>query len=190
MIIDTVLLLATEAKEAAAEGFGINTDILGTNLFNLSILLGLIIFYGRKVLGQILGERQSKIAEALAEAENRKNIAANALAEEQKKLALAKQEAGQIINNARDRAKTVTADIAAQAAVTADIAAQAELDIQRMRESAAKDLSAEQDRVLVELRQRITALALANVESQLSAGLEESVQQTLIDRSLANLGGK
>ncbi|MDJ0557808.1 MAG: F0F1 ATP synthase subunit B, partial [Microcystis sp. M53599_WE4] len=36
----------------------------------------------------------------------------------------------------------------------------------------------------------ITALALANVESQLSAGLEESVQQTLIDRSLANLGGK
>jgi F-type H+-transporting ATPase subunit b len=27
MIIDTVLLLATEAKEAAAEGFGINTDI-------------------------------------------------------------------------------------------------------------------------------------------------------------------
>ncbi len=48
MIIDTVLLLATEAKEAAAEGFGINTDILGTNLFNLSILLGLIIFYGAK----------------------------------------------------------------------------------------------------------------------------------------------
>jgi F-type H+-transporting ATPase subunit b len=28
------------------------------------------------------------------------------------------------------------------------------------------------------------------VESQLSTGLEESVQQTLIDRSLANLGGK
>jgi len=98
MIIDTILLLATEAKEAAAEGFGINTDILGTNLFNLSILLGLVIFYGRKVLGQILGERQSKIAEALAEAENRKNIAATALAEEQKKLALAKQEAEKIID--------------------------------------------------------------------------------------------
>ncbi len=79
------------AANKLIEGFGINTDILGTNLFNLSILLGLIIFYGRKVLGQILGERQSKIAEALAEAENRKNIAANALAEEQKKLALAKQ---------------------------------------------------------------------------------------------------
>jgi F-type H+-transporting ATPase subunit b len=116
----------------------------------------------------------------LAEAENRKNIAATALAEEQKKLALAKQEAEKIIDNSRSRAK----------AVTADIAAQADLDIQRMRESAAKDLSAEQDRVLVELRQRITALALANVESQLSTGLEESVQQTLIDRSLANLGGK
>jgi F-type H+-transporting ATPase subunit b len=180
MIIDTVLLLATEAKEAAAEGFGINTDILGTNLFNVSILLGLIIFYGRKVLGQILGERQSKIAEALAEAETRKNSAATALADEQKKLAQAKQEAEKIINNARDRAKVVATDIAAQA----------DVDIQRMRESAAKDLSAEQDRVLVELRQRITALALANVESQLSGGLEESVQQTLIDRSLANLGGK
>jgi F-type H+-transporting ATPase subunit b len=180
MIIDTVLLLATEAKEAAAEGFGINTDILGTNLFNLLILLGFIIFYGRKVLGQILGERQSKIAEALAEAETRKNSAATALADEQKKLAQAKQEAEKIINNARDRSKVVAADIAAQA----------DVDIQRMRESAAKDLSAEQDRVLVELRQRITALALANVESQLSGGLDASVQQTLIDRSLANLGGK
>jgi len=81
MIIDTILLLATEAKEAAAEGFGINTDILGTNLFNLSILLGLVIFYGRKVLGQILGERQSKIAEALAEAEMQGSLISSEIAE-------------------------------------------------------------------------------------------------------------
>jgi F-type H+-transporting ATPase subunit b len=180
MIIDTVLLLATEAKEAAKEGFGINPDILGTNLFNLAILLSLVVFYGKKVLGQILGERRSKIAEAIAEAETRKNSAATALAEEQKKLAQSKQEAEKIITNSRERAKVVATDIAAQA----------DIDIQRMRETAAKDLTAEQDRVLVELRQRITALALANVESQLSGGLEESVQQTLIDRSLANLGGK
>ncbi len=38
MIIDTVLLLATEAKEAAAEGFGINTDILGTKPIFIIIL--------------------------------------------------------------------------------------------------------------------------------------------------------
>jgi F-type H+-transporting ATPase subunit b len=179
-MIDTVLLLATEAKEAAEGGFGLNFNLLNTNLFNLAILLGLIVFYGRKVFGQILGDRRSKIAEAIEEAEGRKNKAATALAEEQKKLAQAKEEATRIIAAASGRAKSVADEIAAQA----------DVDIQRMQDSAAKDLSAEQERVLVELRQRIAALALASVESRLNQGLGDSVQQTLIDRSLANLGGK
>lgn len=179
-MIDTVLLLATETKEAAREGFGLNLNILATNLFNLAILLGVVIYYGRKVLGQILGDRRSKIAEQIEEAETRQQKAAVALGEGQKKLTESQAEAERIIAKAQQRSQTFAQEIAAKA----------EVDIQRMRETAAKDLGAEQERVLVELRQRIAALALANVESRLGAGLDNTVQQQLIDRSLAQLGGK
>ncbi|MEG3439317.1 F0F1 ATP synthase subunit B [Pannus brasiliensis CCIBt3594] len=179
-MLDNILFLATEAHEAAEGGFGLNFNILETNLFNLAILLGLIVFYGRKVLGNILGDRRAKIAEALAEVEGRKNKAAAALAEEQKKLAEAKAEAGRIVSTANQRARVIADEIAKKA----------DLDIAKMQEAATKDLSAEQERVLADLRKRIAELAIANVESRLAGGLEGSTQQTLIDRALANLGGK
>jgi F-type H+-transporting ATPase subunit b len=88
-------------------------------------------------------------------------------------------EAERIVTNASQRAKVVAEEIAKKA----------DLDIAKMQDNAAKDLSAEQERVLADLRKRIAELAIANVESRLSGGLESSVQQTLIDRALANLGG-
>ena len=32
---------------AEAEGFGINTDIFETNILNLSVVIGVLIYYGR-----------------------------------------------------------------------------------------------------------------------------------------------
>ncbi|NJK69970.1 MAG: F0F1 ATP synthase subunit B, partial [Microcoleus sp. SU_5_3] len=40
----TVLLLATEASREG--GFGLNFDILETNLINLSIVIGLLFYFG------------------------------------------------------------------------------------------------------------------------------------------------
>ncbi len=180
-MLNTVLLFATEAAiEAHEKGFGLDFNILRTNLFNLAILLGVLIFYGRKVLTNILGERQSKIAEAIREAEERNQKASSALAVEQKKLADAKIEAEKIIATAHERAKSLAVEIEAKA----------NLDISRMQETAAKNLGAEQERVALELRQRIAALALESVESRLKGGLDDATQQGLIDRSLAQLGGR
>jgi len=45
----TFLLLAAEAHEAAEKGgFGINFDIFEANLINLAILIGVLIYFGRK----------------------------------------------------------------------------------------------------------------------------------------------
>ncbi len=172
-----LFILATEAAE---EGFGINFDILETNLINLAILVGVLVYFGSKSLGQILAERREKIAEAIREAEERKTKAQKALAEQEQKLAQAQAEAQRIIKAAEERA--VSAQVA--------IAKQTEQDIQRMRETAAQDLSAEQDKVIAELKQRIAALAIDRVEAQLKSTLDESAQQKLIDRSLAQLGGR
>lgn len=173
----TFFILAAEAHEA--EGFGLNFNILETNLLNLAILVGVLVYFGRNALGNILRERREKIAEAIQEAEQRQADAAKALAQEQANLTQAKAKAEEIIQAAHARAE----------AAKVGITEQTEQDIQRLRETAAKDLSSEQDKVIAELRQRIATLAMERVESQLKAQLDESAQQRLINKTIAQLGG-
>jgi F-type H+-transporting ATPase subunit b len=177
-MMGTILILATEAVEEG--GFGLNLDIFEANLINLAILVGLLFYFGRKVLGQILGDRKAKIAQAITEAEDRQKKAAANLAEQQKKLKEAQATAERIRSEA---------DGKAQAAKSA-IASQTETDIQRLRETAAQDLSSEQARVIAELRERIANMAMERAESQLKSRMDESTQQTLIERSIAQLGGR
>nr|YP_010974746.1 ATP synthase CF0 B subunit [Lysiana exocarpi]WNR57322.1 ATP synthase CF0 B subunit [Lysiana exocarpi]WNR57387.1 ATP synthase CF0 B subunit [Lysiana exocarpi] len=44
-----------------AGGFGFNTDILATNPINLSVVLGVLIFFGKGVLNDLLDNRKQRI---------------------------------------------------------------------------------------------------------------------------------
>lgn len=177
IVAGTVAAEAIEAEEH--HGFGINTDFLEANLINLAILVGLLFFYGRKVLTNLLNERRSKIAEVLQEAEARNKQAADALVVEQQKLADAKTQAERIRQEALKRVESLKVEIAAKA----------EQDVLRLQESATKDLSLEQERAMADLKKRVAALALAQVETRLKGELNDSAQQQLINRGLARLGG-
>jgi F-type H+-transporting ATPase subunit b len=174
-----ILLGTAAAAEAAEGGFGLNFDILETNLINLSIVIGVLVYFGRGFLGNILTERRSRIEEAITEAEQRLKTAQESLADQQQKLAQAQAEAEQIRRKAQADAK-----VAKEA-----IMAQTNVEIQRLRETAASDLSAAQEKAIAELRQRVTTMALQQVESQLKSQLDENRQQELVDRSIALLGG-
>nr|ADN17378.1 ATP synthase F0, B subunit [Gloeothece verrucosa PCC 7822] len=178
-MMGSLFILATEAHEAAESGFGLNFDILNTNLLNLAILVGVLVYFGGNSLGKLLSERREKIAQEIQEAETRAATAAKALATEQEKLAQAKAEAARIVASAAERAEA-----AKQA-----IAAQAEKDIERLKETAASDLTTEQEKVIAQLRQRIATLALERVEAQLKSTLDDSAQQQLINKTIASLGG-
>ena len=172
--------LATEAAHAVESGgFGLNFNLLETNLINLSIIIGVLFYFGRKVLGNILGERRSRIEEEIREAEKRQKDAAAALADAQRKLAQAQAEAERIRAEAETSAKTAREAILAQAA----------RDVERLKESAAQDLDTARERAIAELRERVAAMAIQRVESQLRGHLDDSAQQQLIDRSIANVGG-
>lgn len=173
----TFVLLTAEAVEES--GIGLNLDILETNIINLAIIIGVLIYFGRGFLGKTLVDRRARIEEAIKDAEGRKQQAAAALAGEQQKLAQAQSEATRILAEAEERAKTVREAVLAKA----------QEDVQRMRASAAQDLNSQQERVINELRQRVATLALQQVESQLRSGLSEDTQQQLIDRSIAMIGG-
>lgn len=170
-------LLASEAAEGG--GWGLDLNILETNLINLAIVNVVVFYFGRKFLGKNLGDRKESIQTAIQEAEARKKTAAAALADQQQKLAQAQAEVQKITAAAAEAAKTASTEILAKA----------EQDIQRMREVAAQDLSTEQDRIMNELRQRVVALALQRVESELPNRLNDDSQRHLVDRSISLLGG-
>ena len=69
------------------------------------------------------------------------------------------------------------------------ILAQGEKEVARLKASAEADLSSEEAKAIAELRQRVSTLALERVESQIPQMLDDSAQTTLIDRSIAQLGG-
>jgi F-type H+-transporting ATPase subunit b len=170
------LFLATAGKG----GVGLNLDLIETNLFNLTLVLGFVIVFGRKVLTEILTERRATIETAIKDAEARQAQAASALEVAKKNLAQAKAEAETIRKSAFTSAASAKAEIEAKAVA----------DIERMKQLAAADTSTEQDKAIAELRSRITALAIEKAEAQFKNLLTESTQSTLIDRSIAMVGGK
>jgi len=171
-----ILLTAATAEEA---GFGLNLNILDTNLINLAIVVGVVVYLARNFLSKTLLERRSQIEIAITDAEKRKKEASSALAAQQQKLAQAKTEATRI---------KADAEASAQAA-RAEIMAQSVQDIERLKASAAQDLNSQQERVMTELRQRVAALAMEKVEAQLNSGLSADTQKQLVDRSIAMMGG-
>ncbi|NJR64670.1 MAG: F0F1 ATP synthase subunit B [Leptolyngbyaceae cyanobacterium CRU_2_3] len=174
-IMGNLILLAAET---AKHGFGINFDILETNLINLVIIISALVYFGRGFLGKTLSERRAKIETAIQEAEQRKRQAAAALADQQQKLAQAQAEAARIRSEAETRAQ------AAREAVLA----QAKEDVERLKASAVQDLNTQQEKIINEVRQRIAGMAIQQAESQLRSGLSQQTQQQLIDRSIATIG--
>ncbi len=173
------LLFLIEASAEANGGFGFHLDILESNIINLAILLVVLIYYGSKVVGNILSERRAKIAEKIAAAEALAKQAAATLAEEQEKLAQAKATAEKIISDASANAEKAKAAILAQG----------EKEVERIKATAQANLNSEQERAIAELKRMVAALALERVESQLGEILNDEAQQKLIDRSIAQLGG-
>nr|YP_009869437.1 ATP synthase CF0 B subunit [Allium schoenoprasoides]QGY74649.1 ATP synthase CF0 subunit I [Allium schoenoprasoides]QKJ81112.1 ATP synthase CF0 B subunit [Allium schoenoprasoides] len=53
----------------SAGSFGFNTDILATNLINLSVVLGVLIFFGKGVLNDLLDNRKQRILSTIGNSE-------------------------------------------------------------------------------------------------------------------------
>ncbi|MEL6472413.1 MAG: F0F1 ATP synthase subunit B [Cyanobacteria bacterium J06623_4] len=166
-------LLASETK-----GFGLNFDILETNLINLTIIIGVLVYFGRGFLGSKLKERREAIETAIRDAEARQKKAAASLAEQQQKLQMAKKEAERIKAEAQTNAESAREAVLAQSAK----------DIERLKAAAAQDMSSQQERVMQELRQRVSAMALEKARSRLPEVLNEGTQAKLVDQSIAQLG--
>nr|YP_009390873.1 ATP synthase CF0 B subunit [Drosera erythrorhiza]ARV87545.1 ATP synthase CF0 B subunit [Drosera erythrorhiza] len=53
----------------SAGSFGVNTDILATNPINLSVVIGVLIFFGKRVLSDLLDNRKQRILNTIQNSE-------------------------------------------------------------------------------------------------------------------------
>ena len=166
--------------EAGAEGgFGFNFDIIETNLINLGIIFVLLIVYGGKVIGNILSERRAKIEAEIKSAEARAKESKDALAVAQKNLKEAQANAVNIRSEAEKNAEKAKEAILAKG----------QKEVERLKATAAADLSSEQDRAIAQLKSKVVEMALSKVESRMGEVLNDDKQHQLVDRSIANIGG-
>jgi F-type H+-transporting ATPase subunit b len=77
--INSLFLISTE------KGFKINTDIFETNIINLSIVIGLLVYYGRTALIEAIKNHKNTILKNIQEAENKFKEAEESLLAAKKK---------------------------------------------------------------------------------------------------------
>ena len=155
----------------------LNFNPLETNLVNLAIVVGVLVWFLRGFLGGILERRREVILQELQEAESRLAKAAEQLSKAQSDLAAAQQKADQIRVDGESRAESIRSSgeqrtIAAMAAV---------------KQGAVADADAEAARIKDTLRREAALAAIDKVLSDLPARLDDSAQAKLIDSTIQNL---
>jgi F-type H+-transporting ATPase subunit b len=173
MITNFSLLLAVE-NLAEAKGFGINPNILETNLINIVIILAVMVYFGRGIVGKILSQRLAGIESAIKDADRRKTAAVEQLSIQQQKLAQTQAECDRLLVQANKDAEV------ARAAILATV----EADIERLKAAAQREISTEQERAIAQVREQVVAKSLTQVGEYFNRGLSDHVQTQLVDRSL------
>nr|AER52890.1 ATP synthase CF0 B subunit [Asclepias macrotis]AER52970.1 ATP synthase CF0 B subunit [Asclepias macrotis]AWH07541.1 ATP synthase CF0 B subunit [Asclepias macrotis] len=79
----------------SAGSFGFNTDIFSTNLINLSVVLGVLIFFGKGVLSDLLDNRKRRILNTIRNSEELRGGAIEQLEKARARLRKVEMEADQ-----------------------------------------------------------------------------------------------
>nr|YP_010426177.1 CF0 subunit I [Reevesia rotundifolia]USL48173.1 CF0 subunit I [Reevesia rotundifolia] len=79
----------------SAGSFGFNTDILATNPINLSVVLGVLIFFGKGVLSDLLDNRKERILNTIRNSEELRGGAIEQLEKARARLRKVEMEADQ-----------------------------------------------------------------------------------------------
>jgi len=155
-----------------------NPDIFETNIINISILLGGIIYLGSNALSESLSERQEKIMGAIQEAEERLQQADARLAESEKQL----EQAQLIIDSIKSDAETTARN------VKTSILTDGKTEIERLTSTAKSQIGTIEARVRKQISEYVVTLALKRVTLQLEGKLNSNLQQQILDRNISKLG--
>lgn len=145
---------------------------------NFLILVGILTKFLYKPYLAILDERQRSIKDSFDHATDTNRLADRKLDDYNKRIANVEAESREIIKNARIRAE-------AQAST---IIEDANMEAQRIKEKAEKDIEREREKALFEMKAHVATLALLAAEQILQKELAVSGQDELIDGIIEKVG--
>jgi len=151
--------------------------IFETNVINITILLGGLIYLLSGALSDSLAERQQKILGAIQESEERLQEATKRLDESQTQLAQAQSVIESIKKDSEGTAQQVKMSVLTDG----------KTEIERLTSSAKSQIGTIEAKVRKQISEYVAALALKRITSQLESKLNSTLQQQIIDRNISKL---
>src|SRR5918995_771778 len=142
------------------------------------ILLGVLWKFALPGVRNMMQQREDRIRGDLERAEQAKTEAEGVLAEYQRQLADARNEAGRIIEEARQSADQLKRDLTGRA----------EAEAAQIRERASQDVALATERATADLQGRMAELPIELAEKVVERSLDRDTQHALIESYINDLG--
>lgn len=155
-----------------SKGFGLNTNILETNILNLLVVLAVVFIFGGNALRGLLDNRKQAITANLEEADRRAKQSQEKLAQLKNQLNQYKIKADEILKNGQEYAK--------QERITRQ--RETEDQIIRLKASREKMINLQREQVMKKLSQQVMTTILSTVTKQVNG--KESLTKNIVNSAV------
>nr|YP_009869854.1 ATP synthase CF0 subunit I [Cratoxylum cochinchinense]QJI81208.1 ATP synthase CF0 subunit I [Cratoxylum cochinchinense] len=162
----------------SAGSFGLNTDILATNPINLSVVLGVLIFFGKGVLSDLLDNRKQRILNTIRNSEELRGGAIDQLEKARARLRKVEIEADQYRVNGYSEIERDKLNLINSTYKT----------LEQKENSDNERIHFEQEKALNQVRQRVFQQALQRALGTLNSRLTNELHLRIISANIGMLG--
>nr|UTM99372.1 CF0 subunit I [Bredia sp. 849]UTM99373.1 CF0 subunit I [Bredia sp. 849] len=161
-----------------AGSFGFNTDILATNPINLSVVFGVLIFFGKGVLSDLLDNRKQKILSTIRNSEELRGGAIEQLEKARARLQKVEMEAEQFRVNGYSGIEQERLNLINSTSKT----------LEQFENYKNETVLFEQQRAINEVRQRVFQQALQGALGALNSCLNNELHLRTISTNIGLFG--
>nr|YP_010484692.1 CF0 subunit I [Callitriche stagnalis]UVW80217.1 CF0 subunit I [Callitriche stagnalis] len=163
---------------SSAGSFGFNTDILATNPINLSVVIGVLIFFGKGVLNDLLDNRKQKILNTIRNSEELRGGAIEQLEKARARLQKVEIEADQFRVNGYSEIEQEKWNLINSIYKT----------LEQLENYKNETIQFEQQRAINQVRQQIFQQALQGALGTLQSSLNTELHLRTISANIGMLG--
>nr|QBE86636.1 ATP synthase CF0 subunit I [Froelichia latifolia] len=162
----------------SAGSFGFNTDILATNLINLSVVLGVLIFFGKGVLSDLLDNRKQRILNTIRNSEELRGKAIEQLEKARARLKKVEMEADQFRVNGYSEIEREKMNLINSTYKT----------LEQLENYKNETIHFEQQKAINQVRQRVFQQALQGALGTLNSCLNNELHLRTINANIGMFG--
>nr|YP_009771069.1 ATP synthase CF0 B subunit [Colophospermum mopane]QIT01771.1 ATP synthase CF0 B subunit [Colophospermum mopane] len=161
-----------------AGSFGFNTDILATNPINLSVVLGVLIFFGKGVLSDLLDNRKQRILRTIRNSEELREGAIEQLEKARARLRKVEMEADRFRVNGYSEIEREKLNLINSISMT----------LEQLENYKNETIRFEEQRAINQVRQRVFQQALQGALGTLNSCLNNELHLRTISANIGMFG--